>query len=202
MSKVLRTALIGGGKVGHTHAQALQSLPGSQLVGVCGRTLERTAAFAQSYGARPHVNLRQMLIESQVQLLSICTPHPAHVETLVIAAEQGVHVVVEKPLAPDLQGCDRAIAACRGLVGYHQPATPVCTCSEDASCNRCRQNRPVDPCQPGCHGLAQPGILRDGCLAGQMGQRGRRGVSQPDRPPTRYLPMADRPHCGGLWLLG
>ena len=53
MTQSVRTALVGCGKVGHTHAQALHSLPQSQLVAVCDSDAQRAEAFAASYGAQP-----------------------------------------------------------------------------------------------------------------------------------------------------
>ncbi len=124
----IRTALIGCGKVGHTHAQALQAL--SEFVAVCDQDASRAAAFAEKYNVKPYTNLKTMLLEADVNMLTVCTPHPAHAESIEIAAEQGVHVLTEKPLAPDLQGCDRSILACRrnkvklGVISqrrYYQP---------------------------------------------------------------------------------
>lgn len=112
MTQPVRTALLGCGKVGHTHAEALQALPHSNFVGVCSRSRAKAEQFAQKYGVRPYTNLEEMLVSGRVQMLAICTPHPTHPAQIELAARHGVHVLVEKPLAPTLDGCDRAIAAC------------------------------------------------------------------------------------------
>ncbi|HEY6568953.1 MAG TPA: Gfo/Idh/MocA family oxidoreductase [Candidatus Limnocylindrales bacterium] len=108
----IRTALIGCGKVGQTHADALASLERSELVAVCDRTMAGAEAFASRYGVRPYTDVATMLRESDVQAVSICTPHPLHADAIEIAAANRVHVLVEKPLAATLADCDRAIAAC------------------------------------------------------------------------------------------
>ena len=110
----IRSALIGVGKIGHTHAAALASLPTSDFVAVCHPVLAKAAQFGSLYGARPYTDLGVMLATERVEMLSICTPHPLHVDAIVQCAARGVHTLVEKPLAPDLDGCDRAIAATRG----------------------------------------------------------------------------------------
>jgi UDP-N-acetyl-2-amino-2-deoxyglucuronate dehydrogenase len=109
----VHTALVGCGKVGHTHAQALTTLPQSKLVAVCDSSEERAERFAQQYSARAYTDVEDMLTDSAVQMVSICTPHPSHADLIVLAARHGVHALAEKPLAPDLKGCDRAIGACR-----------------------------------------------------------------------------------------
>ena len=109
----LRTALIGCGKVGHLHARALQSLPEAHFVAVCGRDAERTQAFAREYGVSAFTDLTEMIERARVQVLLVCTPHPQHAAPTIAAAERGVHVLVEKPLASSLADCDAMLRAAR-----------------------------------------------------------------------------------------
>jgi UDP-N-acetyl-2-amino-2-deoxyglucuronate dehydrogenase len=108
----LRTAVVGCGLVGWTHAEALRSTAGSDLVAVCDPVNERAELFGRQFGARPYTDVETMLHDERVQMVSVCTPHPSHADVVVLAARFGAHALVEKPLAPDLDGCDRAIAAC------------------------------------------------------------------------------------------
>ena len=110
MDKV-KTAIIGYGKVAHLHARALGSSAESQFVAVCGRSRERAEAFATQYGVRAYTNITDMIRESGVQAVIVCTPHPAHAAPTIEALREGVHVLVEKPLASTLVDCDVMIAA-------------------------------------------------------------------------------------------
>ncbi len=105
------TAIIGCGKVGDTHAQAMQSLEESHFVAALSTNAARVAAFAGRYGVKPYTDLEQLLGNREVQMVSICTPHFTHADLVVACARAGVHALVEKPMAIDLNGCDRAIAA-------------------------------------------------------------------------------------------
>ena len=109
----VRTAIVGCGKVGRIHAQALASLAESDFVAACDVDLERATAFASRYGVRPYDDLSRMLEESDVQSLLIGTPHPLHAQPAIQAAGASVHVLVEKPLAASLQDCDAILAAAR-----------------------------------------------------------------------------------------
>jgi predicted dehydrogenase len=109
----LRTALVGCGKVGHLHAAALQSLPESEFVAVCARTPEKAGVFAARYGVAAFTNLEEMIVRARVQALCLCTPHPEHAAPTIAAAQAGVHVLVEKPLASSLADCDAMLAAAR-----------------------------------------------------------------------------------------
>lgn len=113
MSQKIRTAIVGCGKIAHSHAQALTSLPQSEFVAVCSRSREKAEACARSYGVLPYTDFERMLAEAGVQAVVVCTPHPNHADYVVAAARAGVHCLVEKPLASDLQDCDRAITACQ-----------------------------------------------------------------------------------------
>jgi predicted dehydrogenase len=131
MTQTIHTALVGCGKVGHTHATALRQVPYSEFVAVCDMDPARTAEYAARYGVQPFSDVEQMIEQAGVQALTVCTPHPTHAAVTAAAANHGVHVLVEKPLAASLQDCDRAIGACRragvklGVISQRRLYAPV-----------------------------------------------------------------------------
>jgi predicted dehydrogenase len=127
----LRTALVGCGKVGHVHARALRDLPESEFTGVCDAQSERARAFAEQYGTRAFPDVAALLREARPQALLIATPHPLHAAPAIAAAQAGVHVLVEKPLAASLADCDAMLAAARrggtklGVISQRRLYEPV-----------------------------------------------------------------------------
>ena len=127
----VRTALVGCGKVGGLHAAILASLPESRFVAVCDADPARAADFAARYGARAYPDLSALLAASGAEALVVATPHPLHAEAAIHAAEAGVHVLVEKPLAASLSDCDAMLAAARkagvnlGVVSQRRFCEPV-----------------------------------------------------------------------------
>lgn len=111
--KPVRTALIGCGKVGGLHAAALTTLPESRLVAVCDSSSGRAEQFAGRFGGRAFRDVPQMIRESGAEAVFICTPHPLHVKAAVLAAEAGLHVLVEKPMAANLSDCDAILGAAK-----------------------------------------------------------------------------------------
>jgi predicted dehydrogenase len=105
----LRIGLVGCGKVGGIHAAALASIPEARFVAACDSNADRAAAFASKYSAKPFTELGAMLKEVDAAIIG--TPHPLHAAPVVLAAEAGVHVLVEKPMAATLADCDAMIAA-------------------------------------------------------------------------------------------
>ena len=109
--KRVGTAIVGCGKVGETHARALAAMEESRFVGVYSRRPEPTQAFAARHGVRAYRSLDELLANPEVQMISVCSPHATHPDLVEAAAGAGTHVLVEKPMAVDLQGCERSIKA-------------------------------------------------------------------------------------------
>ena len=108
----LKSAVIGYGKVAHTHAEALASIPESEFVAVGGRDAGKARAFAEQYRVKPFTSVEEM-VGAGVQAVVVATPHPAHAAVTVPALRKGAHAIVEKPLASSLEDCDAMIAAAR-----------------------------------------------------------------------------------------
>lgn len=107
----IRSAIIGCGKIAQVHAQALKNISATELVAVQSRNAEKATATANRFGVKPYTDIAEMIRNEQVQVVVICTPHPAHREAAVIAMQNGAHVLTEKPLAVSLEDCDAMIQA-------------------------------------------------------------------------------------------
>jgi predicted dehydrogenase len=106
----LGTAIIGCGKVGYTHALAYKTLPESNFVAVYSRNSTKAAALAEEFGVKAYSDLGSMLQNPDVNVVSICTPPHVHPDLALACADHGVHLLLEKPLAFDLKGCDRIVS--------------------------------------------------------------------------------------------
>ena len=113
MTDEVRFAIVGPGKVAELHGAALGRIPGARLAAVAGRNVPRTTAFALRHGARADRGLDETIERGEVEAVILCTPHPLHAGQAIQAAEAGLAVVVEKPLALDPVDADRVIAAAR-----------------------------------------------------------------------------------------
>jgi UDP-N-acetylglucosamine 3-dehydrogenase len=111
----LRVGLIGLGMMGRHHARALREVTGLELVAVADPA-------GDPHDVRrdlPLLSSVEELIGAGIDLAVIAAPTGLH-ETLGVAlAEAGVHVMVEKPLAPTADAARRIAEAfsSRGLVG-------------------------------------------------------------------------------------
>ncbi len=108
----VRIALVGCGKIAALHALALDTLPQADFVACCDGNRDRAQAMADQYQV-PHVftDANELFHAGLVDAALVCTPHPAHEPVVVAAAEAGIHVMCEKPIATTLGEADRMIAA-------------------------------------------------------------------------------------------
>jgi predicted dehydrogenase len=104
-------AVIGCGWAGQRHAAALAG-QGVSLRWAVDVDLARARSIAESYPpcrvAKSHT---PVLDDAGVDVLSLCLPHHLHAPVGMAALEAGKHVLMEKPLAADLDEADALIAA-------------------------------------------------------------------------------------------
>ena len=105
------TAVIGCGKVADAHAQAYSALTESRFLGVYDVNADRVETFARQYGIAAYHDLDEILNNPDIQAVSICSPHTTHPQIAAACAQAGKHVLIEKPMAVDLKGCEVAISA-------------------------------------------------------------------------------------------
>ncbi len=98
-SAPLGFGIIGLGLIADFHAQAVADAAGAKLVAVCGRSAEKSRAFAEKHGAAfSTTDLTAFLARPDLDVVSIATPSGAHLEPALAAARAGKHIVIEKPI--------------------------------------------------------------------------------------------------------
>lgn len=104
--------IIGCGVIAHFHARAIADIRGAKLV-ACYDTMPAAAdKLAEATGCKAYHDLRAMLADPAVDVVTIGTPSGAHLEPALAAARAGKHLIIEKPLEITLQRCDKIIEAC------------------------------------------------------------------------------------------
>jgi UDP-N-acetyl-2-amino-2-deoxyglucuronate dehydrogenase len=111
-TRKVRVGLVGCGKIAATHALALSSLAEADWVACCDRDVARATEMAAKYDV-PQVfgDAAELFASGLVEAVLVCTPHPAHEAVVVAAANAGIHVLCEKPVATTLGEADRMIDA-------------------------------------------------------------------------------------------
>ena len=112
----LRVGVVGVGYFGRFHAAKYAALEGCELAVVVDIDLERAQAVAEPYGCCAYDRLEDAF--GQVDALSIATPTSTHYEVARTCLENGIHVLVEKPMTSTLEQADAliALAESRGML--------------------------------------------------------------------------------------
>ena len=111
----LRWGLIGCGDISTKRvAPALRDLPNCDLVAVARARVDLARSFAEQFGARKwRPDWEALALDQEIDAVYIATPVHLHAAQTIAAAEAGKHVLCEKPMALNVEECERMIAACR-----------------------------------------------------------------------------------------
>ena len=108
----LRTAVIGAGSLGREHARnhaTLAAEGASQFVAVCDLNEETARTVGEERRVDWTTDWRELI--GRVDAVSLAAPTEAHCEIACRLLEQGIHVLVEKPISRTLEEADRMIRA-------------------------------------------------------------------------------------------
>jgi predicted dehydrogenase len=101
--KRLRTAILGCGSFANRHAQNLITLPEEiELAAFCDHHDHNAREFSEKYtGGKASVftDPLEMFENADLDLVLICLPPFAHTDEVELAAQHGVHIFIEKPIA-------------------------------------------------------------------------------------------------------
>ena len=114
----LRAGIVGAGLMGHWHAEGIKKA-GQHLAAVADVDLAAAARLAARHrGAQAFSEVEQMLAQSALEVLHLCVPLPAHYRLAELAIAAGLHLLIEKPLAPQAGETERLfeLAAARQVI--------------------------------------------------------------------------------------
>lgn len=110
-TRPLRFAVVGCGDIGNRNARAVARASNAELVLVQDAVPSLAEAAAHAHGGTVVSDLAQALDPRRVDAVLLSVPHDLHAPLVEQAAQAGLHVVVEKPLAVDLASARASVAA-------------------------------------------------------------------------------------------
>ncbi len=123
MARTVKFGLIGSGFMGKLLASAGDNIPACKLTSLADPDEEASKNFADEKGASYYSDYSRMLDEEPLDAVIVGTPENLHRDPVVAAADRGLNVFVEKPIATNLEDADEIIQAARKeevnvMVGY------------------------------------------------------------------------------------
>lgn len=128
MKRSVRIAVVGVGHHGQHHVRILSEMKEVSLVGVADINDKRASEVAVQYGIKSFLDIREVF--DQVDAVVVAVPTSAHVEVALPFLENGVDVLVEKPIAASLLEADQLLSASKDLdvllgVGHTERFNPA-----------------------------------------------------------------------------
>ena len=109
----IKVGVIGCGRIGLLHLEALTKAPGITPLICSNPTLERARKAAEQHHIPYYCSDAMDVIQHpDVDAVWICSPSQFHADQIKACAAQGKHVFCEKPIATDLAETVEAINAC------------------------------------------------------------------------------------------
>jgi len=104
----LKFAIVGCGRIAERHAEQINRL--AVLEAVCDIVDSKANILGQKFKSKVYTDFDKMLIsESDLDVISICTPNGLHAEHSIKAFRKAFHVLCEKPMAISVYDCGEMI---------------------------------------------------------------------------------------------
>ena len=99
-----KAGLIGAGHISEYHIKAIRRLPDVELIGVFDINEEQSKLIAEKFNTRVFHSLEE-LRDGGANVIHVLTPPHTHAGITIDALNLGCHVLVEKPLAVNVDDC-------------------------------------------------------------------------------------------------
>lgn len=122
MGDAVRLALVGCGAISDWHVMGLRDLPEIEIAAAIDVDPAKAEALAQRTGATPFPSLEAGLEADAFDAVDLMLPHHLHEPLAIRCLEAGKHVLLEKPMAPTVEACERILAAAARAEGVFMVA--------------------------------------------------------------------------------
>ena len=123
MDDTLRMAMVGCGAIAQWHLHAIEAaVPEISVAAAVDVDPARAAALAARTGARAFTDLDEALASGTFDAVDLMLPHHLHESVAIRCLDAGMHVLLEKPMAPTVEACERILAAARSTAGVFMVA--------------------------------------------------------------------------------
>lgn len=110
MHKKLKGVAIGAGYFSQFQYEAWTRIPEVDITALCNSNPDRAKGIMDAYGIKKHYkNYKEMILTEKPDFVDIITPPETHFEMCKFAADNGVHIICQKPLAPTYEESQKIV---------------------------------------------------------------------------------------------
>ena len=109
MEKKIKFAIVGQGHIGKRHAEMVRRNAEAQLAAVCD-TAPKEQLGLENLDVSFYSSIEEMISAGhEIDVVNVCTPNGLHAKHSLLALENKMHVVCEKPMALKKADCESLI---------------------------------------------------------------------------------------------
>jgi len=128
MSKV-RLGLIGMGMIGKLHAETMSRMKDVEFVAASDADAKHQKT-AEALETKFYQSYEEMIGKEKLDGVVVAVPNELHLPVGATCAKKGLHILMEKPIAADLESADRLIQAAKEnkvtlMIGHHRRHNPL-----------------------------------------------------------------------------
>lgn len=109
----LKFGIVGVGGMGAAHVDMMIEMAETELVAVADVNPETAQKAAEKSGAKAFGDYKELIQNGGIEAVLIATPHYFHPPVAEFAAQHGVHVMSEKPIAVTVSAADKMVETCK-----------------------------------------------------------------------------------------
>ncbi len=107
----MRIGIVGNNLYGQIFTRAVEATGRAQVVAMCPEFDEALEPFVIQHDLKPYPDLHRMLEAEKLDAVMLASVTAHHAASAQAAFQAGAHVLVDRPIATNLEACDRMIAA-------------------------------------------------------------------------------------------
>ena len=111
-TKVYNVGLVGCGRISDRHIDAIKKIPNYKLISICDEQKQTLNNVNLGNNVKKFTDFNDMISNVDLDVVSICTPNGLHAENTISAAEKGINVICEKPIALDMNSAKKMLETC------------------------------------------------------------------------------------------
>jgi len=124
----INVGFVGAGGRARSHMRVLSRIEDVDIVALCDVKEDTAQSAASEFGGAVYTDYREMLDKEDLTAMYVVVPTFAHYDAEILAAQQGVHMLLEKPVVPTMEKGLEILEAVQNSgvltsVGYQQRYT-------------------------------------------------------------------------------
>lgn len=108
---MLKIAVVGTGIIGNSHLKAIEQSEECTLCAICDLNEAAVMVLAEKYQVPYFTDYKDIVTKTEAEAVILNLPHWLHCKVSEFFLDNGLHVLVEKPMANTVEECNRMMAA-------------------------------------------------------------------------------------------